>query len=89
MARTSSIPLYLGEELHARAEAAARAHGLSLSAWIREAIAARLARDERLAGGLVALAEWEAADGPVPANVADEIRRELEQAGVLPGRRTE
>ena len=86
--RTSSTPLYLGDELRARAETAARARGLSLSAWVREAIADRLAHDEKLADGLAALAEWEAADGPVPADVATQTRTELERAGVLPARRT-
>lgn len=86
--RTSSTPLYLGDELRARAEAAARARGLSLSAWVRDAITDRLAHDERLADGLAALAEWEAADGPIPAEVAEQTRAELEQAGVLSARRT-
>ena len=62
--------------------------GLSLSAWVRQAIADRLAHDKRLADGLAALSEWEAEDGPVPVEVADETRQELEQAGVLPARRT-
>ena len=88
MTRTASTPLYLGDELRARAEEAARVEGLSLSAWVREAITDRLAHDARLADGLAALAEWEAEEGPVPAEVAQETRRELEQAGVLPARRT-
>ncbi|WP_239339892.1 CopG family transcriptional regulator [Frankia sp. CiP3] len=86
MARTTSTPLYLGDDLRARAENAARTAGISLSAWVRDAIAERLERQAVIADGLAAAQEWEAEHGPLPQNVLDEAQRELEDAGILPRR---
>ncbi|WP_239313641.1 CopG family transcriptional regulator, partial [Frankia sp. Cj3] len=86
MARTTSTPLYLGDDLRARAEDAARTAGTSLSAWVREAIMERLDRQAVIADGLAAAREWEAEHGPLPQNILDEAQRELEDAGILPRR---
>ncbi|AEH10475.1 hypothetical protein FsymDg_3167 [Candidatus Protofrankia datiscae] len=86
VARTTSTPLYLGDDLRARAEDAARAAGTSLSAWVREAITERLERQAVITDGLAAAREWEAEHGPLPRDVLDEAQRELEDAGILPRR---
>jgi len=86
MGKTPSTPLYLGEELRNRAEAFARSEGVSLSAWVRQAIIDRIERDERLIAGRALMREWEAEDGPIPPEVRERTRRELEEAGVIPPR---
>jgi len=83
---TRSTPLYLGDELRAQAERAAEDAGLSLSAWVREAIAARLGHEARIAAGLAAVREFEQDHGPIPTQVEAIARRELEDAGVIPRR---
>jgi hypothetical protein len=83
MDETPPSPLYLGDELRARAEAAARADGVSLSAWVEYAIAEKLADRERLIDGLAAFRQIEADLPPIPAEVREAARRELEEAGVL------
>jgi hypothetical protein len=82
----SPTPLHLGGELRARAEAAARADGVSLSAWIEYAVAEKLADRDRLIEGRALIRDWEAEYGPIPAEVREATRRELEEAGVLPPR---
>ncbi|MGH3833682.1 MAG: hypothetical protein ACRDR6_14820 [Pseudonocardiaceae bacterium] len=81
---TRSTPLYLGDELRAQAERAAEAAGLSLSAWVREAIEARLGHDTKIAAGLAAVREFERDRGPIPPELDALARRELEDAGVIP-----
>lgn len=83
---TRSTPLYLGDELRAQAERAAEVAGRSLSAWVREAIEARLSHEAKIAAGLEAVREFERAHGPIPAEVEAIARRELEDAGVIPRR---
>jgi hypothetical protein len=83
MDETPATPLHLGDELRARAEAAARADGVSLSAWVEYAIAEKLADRDRLIDGLAAIRQMEAEHGPIPADVREAARRELEEAGVL------
>jgi hypothetical protein len=60
MART-----YLGDELRIQAEQAAAEAGLSLSAWVRDAIVTRLGHEEKIAAGLEAAHEFERAHGPI------------------------
>ena len=76
MPRTASTPLYLGNELRAQAEAAAHQAGVSLSAWVREAIGVHLERSRLLADGLAAMAEWDAAEGPADPQVVADVERE-------------
>lgn len=83
---TRSTPLYLGDELRSQAEQAATEAGLSLSAWVREAIVARLGHEARIAAGLEAVREFERDHGPIPPEVEAVARRELEEAGVIPRR---
>lgn len=83
---TRSTPLYIGDELRAQAEQAAEDASLSLSAWVREAISARLGHEARLAAGLAAVREFEQDHGPIPAHLQAAARRELEDAGVIPRR---
>lgn len=83
---TRSTPLYLGDELRAQAERAAEMAGRSLSAWVREAIEARLGHETKIAAGLEAVREFERDRGPIPPEVEAVARRELEDAGVIPRR---
>ncbi|MGH3767961.1 MAG: hypothetical protein ACRDTX_22905 [Pseudonocardiaceae bacterium] len=83
---TRSTPLYLGDELRAQAERAADAAGRSLSAWVREAIEARLAHDAKIAAGVAAVRDFERDRGPIPSDIEALARREFEDAGVIPRR---
>ena len=83
---TRSTPLYLGDELRVQAERAAETAGRSLSAWVREAIEARLGHEAKIAAGLDAVREFERDRGPIPPEVEAIARRELEDAGVIPRR---
>jgi hypothetical protein len=88
VSKSTSTLLYLGAELRAAAEDEAPAEGISLSAWVRNAISRQLEQRAIVADGLAAMREWEAEEGPIPAEVRAETRRELEEAGILPARRT-
>jgi len=57
---------------------------LSLSAWVREAIEARLPNDAKIAAGLAAVREFERDCGPIPPELDAAARRVLEDAGVIP-----
>jgi hypothetical protein len=81
-----STPLYLGDELRAEAEQAAEAAGKSLSAWVREAIEARLGHEAKITAGLEAVQEFERDWGPIPPEAEARAYRELEDAGVIPRR---
>ncbi|MFN2495669.1 MAG: hypothetical protein ABR608_07160 [Pseudonocardiaceae bacterium] len=83
---TRSTPLYLGDELRTQAERAAELAGQSLSAWVREAIEARLGHEAKIAAALQAVQEFERDRGPIPPEVEAAARRELEDAGVIPRR---
>ena len=83
---TRSTPLYLGDELRAQAERAAEGAGRSLSAWVREAIEARLGHEAKITAGLEAVREFERDHGLIPPEIAAVARRELEDAGVIPRR---
>jgi hypothetical protein len=69
-----------------RVEDAARAAGISLSAWVRDAIVERLDRQAIITDGLAAVREWEAEHGPLPQEALDEAQSELEDVGILPHR---
>jgi hypothetical protein len=51
---------------------------------VRNAIARQLERRAIVADGLAAMREWDAEEGPIPAEARAETRRELAEAGVLP-----
>jgi hypothetical protein len=59
---------------------------LSLSAWVREAITARLGHEARIAAGLAAVCKFDRDHGPIPPHREAIARRELEGIGVIPRR---
>lgn len=79
-----STRFYLGDELRAQTERAAEEAGLCPSAWVREAIMAKLDHEAKLAADLAAVHEFERNHGPIPPELEAVARRELEDAELIP-----
>lgn len=68
----------LEEPVADAAKRAARQRGISLSAWLNEASRSALVVED----GLIAVAEWEAEHGTLPAEALTAADAVLERAGV-------
>ncbi len=60
---TQKLSIALEEPVAVAAKRAAQRRGISLSAWLNEASRSALTVED----GLIAVAEWEAEHGPLPA----------------------
>ena len=75
--RSPKVAITIDPDVHAGVVAAARAEGVSVSAWMTDA--ARLALKVR--EGLAAVAEWEAEHGELTAAELAAARRRVNRAG--------
>jgi hypothetical protein len=68
---TRNFAVSFPADLHARANQAARADGLSLSGWLAQAAEHELQESAHIADGLAAIAEIEAEHGAIAPSLDD------------------
>lgn len=71
------VAITIDPEVHAGVVAAARAEGVSVSAWMTDAARQAL----KVREGLAAVGEWEAEHGPLTAAELAAARRRVNRAG--------
>jgi hypothetical protein len=71
------VAITIDPEVHAGVVAAARAEGVSVSAWMTDAARQAL----KVREGLAAVGEWEAEQGPLTAAEMAAARRRVNRAG--------
>ncbi len=81
------VSVSLNEQVLSAARQAAERRGMSLSAWLNDVSERALETEVSLEDGLVAVAEWEAENGPITPQELAEADAILNAAGV--GRRRE
>jgi hypothetical protein len=85
---TRRVSVSLPLDVHDEVRASAAREGIALSAWLARAARDRLDADRLIEIGLEAaeslLAEWEAVNGPIPAEARDWADAVLLDAGLTP-----